>query len=440
MSDVHAILSNIKATNSSKEKEAILAANKGNQTLARVCSLAYDDTLFFIKKIPAANFGGTPAAPMALDRALDSLVEKIASRNLTGNNALEHLLYLLSSLSPEDADVLAKVVKKDLDSGFSTSTINKVWKDLIAETPYMRCSKSEEKNLAKIKYPAIIQTKADGMFFYIIVADGDVTFKSRNGSTTGLYGLFGDVFRALAEPFGGSAVFQGEGLMRNPDGSTMDRKTGNGLFNKALKGTLSHKEAENAFFKVWDVITIAEYNKRRSDTKAITRYQQLQAAIDTLPGTNEVQLIDSRLVLNREEADAFYKEQRAKGEEGAIIKNTDGVWFDGTSKDCVKMKACEDADLLIIGTEPHSKDPNLIGSLICQTSCGRLITSVGSGLDAEDRAKKPEYFIGKIAAVVYNELITSKSKDTYSMFLPRLEEVREDKTTADSLDKLLGKN
>jgi hypothetical protein len=44
-----------------------------------------------------------------------------------------------------------------------------------------------------------------------------------------------------------------------------------------------------------------------------------------------------------------------------------------------------------------------------------------------------EAILGKIAAVKYNEVITSKGKDTKSLFLPVFLEIREDKDTADIL-------
>ena len=44
--------------------------------------------------------------------------------------------------------------------------------------------------------------------------------------------------------------------------------------------------------------------------------------------------------------------------------------------------------------------------------------------------------IGGIVTVRYNELISSDSKDTYSLFLPRIIEFRLDKDDADSLETI----
>jgi hypothetical protein len=86
--------------------------------------------------------------------------------------------------------------------------------------------------------------------------------------------------------------------------------------------------------------------------------------------------------------------------------------------------------------QPHSKNPDWIGSLECETSCGMLRVSVGSGLTEEDRKKKPEEYIDKLIAVHYNMLINSKNSDKHSMFLPRYEHIRTDVKQADTLDHL----
>ena len=82
------------------------------------------------------------------------------------------------------------------------------------------------------------------------------------------------------------------------------------------------------------------------------------------------------------------------------------------------------------------KNPNLIGALTIQTSDGKLVSDVGSGLTDELRSKSSEYFIGKIVSVKANDLSYMEGRDTVSLFLPRLIEVREDKTEADNFDKI----
>ena len=62
-----------------------------------------------------------------------------------------------------------------------------------------------------------------------------------------------------------------------------------------------------------------------------------------------------------------------------------------------------------------------------ESKCGKIKVSVGSGMTDKDRELPIDYYIGKVIELQYNELIQSKSKDTYSLFLPIFIEVREKK-------------
>jgi ATP-dependent DNA ligase len=103
----------------------------------------------------------------------------------------------------------------------------------------------------------------------------------------------------------------------------------------------------------------------------------------------------------------------------------------------VKMKAIETADLLCVGWEKGSgKNANKIGNLILETSDGLLRTGCGTGLSDEMREMNPTHYVGKVIEVQYNEVITSKSKDLASLFLPVFVQVRHDKNVANKLSEL----
>lgn len=430
-----AIIENIAAHSGKNDKIALLKEQKDNATLKRVCELAYDDTLFFIKKIPEYNCKEQASA--SLDTALQNIVNILASREKTGNEAIEFLKFCLEQLTSEDAKVLEMVIKKDLNAGFSDSTINKVWKNLIEDVPYMRCNKGDEKGLAKITYPAFAQKKADGMFFNIFIEQGkDTVFKTRNGKEVDMGPEITALFNKMNDFLPFDIVLHGEGLVKEKNGKTMDRKKGNGLLTKLQKAAqpedVLNKIRKNVFFNVWDYCPTKNFVPKGSyDSPAFERYgfvKELAAAVES----DRIVAVETVEVANYDEAVAFYKRMRAQGEEGAILKNKAGIWEDKTSKNQVKMKAEEDCDLLCVGWEPHRKDENLIGALHLESSDGKIKVKAGSGLTKEDREQDPSVYIGKIVTVVYNERITAKNKDTDSLFLPRIVEApRLDKTEAD---------
>ena len=140
-----------------------------------------------------------------LKQAVDSL-SILSSRTLTGNAAIAQLTLTLSAISENDAKVIERIIQKDLKCGVNTSTINKVWPNLIPEFPCMLCSPFEQKLVDKIVFPAIVQKKEDGMRFNAIVKfdrdlKGTVEFRSRNGKEITLLGSLEQEFIDLASSY-----------------------------------------------------------------------------------------------------------------------------------------------------------------------------------------------------------------------------------------------
>jgi hypothetical protein len=144
------------SNNSRNFKIDFLKQHKDNELLKEVIRLALDPfTQFYIRIIPEyTTLYETPIA--TLKQAVDSL-SILSSRTLTGNAAIAQLTLTLSALSKDDAKVIERIIKKDLNCGVNVSTVNKVWSNLIPEYPCMLCSSYDEKLVSKIKYPAFAQ-------------------------------------------------------------------------------------------------------------------------------------------------------------------------------------------------------------------------------------------------------------------------------------------
>ena len=154
-------------------------------------------------------------------------------------------------------------------------------------------------------------------------------------------------------------------------------------------------------------------------------------------GSDKIRVLETNIVKTKEEAQAFFEKCLDAGEEGAMIKNMNAVWVPKRTKDLGKMKAEEVADLLVIDTfDGNGKYTDMIGGFICETADGKLRVRVGSGLSDEERILSKSEFVGKIIEVMYNQVITSKDKDTASLFLPRFMGVRVDKTVANTFEEL----
>ena len=419
------ILKELEATSSRLEKEAILKREENNELLKRVFFLAYDPfTQFYIRKIPSYVTEEKPWH--SLESALPKL-DKLSKREVTGNAGIEYLSLLLSEVNEQDAKVLERIIGKDLKCGASASTANKIWPSLIHEYPCMLCTPSDEKILKNFKFPAYAQLKMDGMRFNAIVKDGKCEFRSRNGKEILLLGNLEEEFVNLAN--GQNLVFDGE-LLINDKGVILDRQTGNGILNKAVKGTISIDEARKVHATIWDVIDYETFKRGVGKQDYQTRFTLLENM--SLP--RKVHLVESKVVATLEEAQKIFEEYLAEGQEGIILKAMNGVWEDKRVKTQVKFKAELDCDLKVIGIQPGTgKYEGMVGALLCESSDGIVKVDVGSGLSDDDR--KRDDYIGKIVAVTYNARIKNKQGEQ-SLFLPRLIEVREDKSEADSSERI----
>jgi len=439
---VYKILEQLRATSSRLEKEAILKKNEKNAVLQRVIFLALDPyTQFYQRKIPQYTSAKKNQAD-SLDSVLDSL-NMLSSRQATGNAAIDYLAWLLSSLTEDDAKVLECVIQKDLDCGVQESTANKIWKDLIPSFPCMLASAFDQKLIDKVQFPALVQLKMDGMRFNAIVdaKTKTVEYRSRNGKEVQIDNwLMDEAFLAMAKNIGmANVVFDGELLVVDEAGKPLDRKTGNGILNKAVKGTISEAESKQVRATIWDVIPLQYFRQGKCDVDYETRLATVVTSIDNLGGNLKhlVSVVETTIADSLHKAQKLFETYHAAGQEGIILKTRDGIWEDKRAKHQIKFKGELECDLLCVGWEEGTgKNKGKLGALVLTSSDGKINVSVGTGLTDQMRSTLTSKMVeGKIVTVKYNARINNK-KGEDSLFLPVFLEIREDKTTADSSKKV----
>jgi len=409
-----------------------LSKNSSNDTLREVIRLALDPfTQFYQRKIPT-YVPNTTSHAASLKSMLPALFD-LRERVVTGNAAIDHLTNILQAVNPDDAKVLERIIEKDLKCGVQVSTANSVWSGLIQEYPVMLCSGYEQKLVDKINYPAYAQLKMDGMRFNAIVRSGKVEFRSRNGKQIHLLGNLEKEFAALAGDI--DCVFDGELLvMFEDDYQFADRQTGNGILNKANKGTISAKEASLVHATVWDVIPYAyftdgycptPYSKRFSSLELLTNKQKSEG--------KKIWCVASDIVQSLEEAQVLFEDYLSKGLEGLILKDGSGVWEDKRAKHQIKFKGELECDLKIVAVEEGTgKAAGMLGAIVCESADGIVKVNVGSGFtDAHRKQYWKENLVDKIVAVKYNARIKNKAGEE-SLFLPVFIEIRNDKDVADN--------
>jgi len=429
--NLNEFLNSLAANASRNFKIDQLNANSDNETLREVIRLALDPfTQFYQRKIP--KYSRDPKFnTMTLGFAMDQLYT-LSSRDVTGNAAIEFLTNLLSSLDADDAKVIERIIAKDLKCGVDVSTANKVWSGLIPEYPCMLCSPFEQKLVDKIKFPAYAQMKMDGMRFNAIVRDGKCEFRSRNGKQILLLGNLEQEFIALAGSV--DCVFDGELLvMLDGDYQFADRQTGNGILNKANKGTISEKEASQVHATVWDVIPYVMFETGYCATPYSKRFSSLEILVNKQSSKNKkIWLVTSDIVQNLDEAQVLFEGYLEKGLEGIILKDGSGDWEDRRAKHQIKFKGELECDLKIVAVEEgKGKAEGMLGAIVCESADGVVKVSVGSGFsDLQRKQYWAENLVDRIVAIKYNSRITNKQGEE-SLFLPVFIELRDDKDIAD---------
>jgi DNA ligase 1 len=427
------IIKQLRSTNSRLEKLEILRKNKNVPELEMAMWMVQEPSINYFmkidKKLPR-NFYGTN--PLDL-RILNKIHDNIIMREMTGNAAKNYVEYILSTLNSEDADILMNIINRDLECNVGRGLISQIWPQLIKEMPCMLASKMDAKISAKITDKQdgyIIQKKCDGGRALAIVSEsGAVSIFSRNGKEL----LTHNVFDSQLSNFPG-CVFDGELLVTTETG-VEDRQTGNGIFNKAVRQTISPSEAMRFSYILWDMIPAIDFFNGFCQTPYKERLTNLRCASSKFE-SSKISIVETKIVSNLSECMEFYDKMIEKKEEGAILKLADGPWENKRSKYMIKLKQELDIDAECVSWTPHAKNPNMIGSLVARTRDDKILFYVGSGLTDEDRLKHPSHFIGKIIQCKYNSIIKNKNDNVKSLFLPVFQCVRLDKNQANSEDEL----
>lgn len=445
MKTVYQVLYLLETTSSTKEKLSIIKEEKDNEELKIFFKLALDKTInFYIKKIPQYSTSSdifSSEKRMPLVSAMKKL-SILSERQKTGHAGRDHLINILEYCSASNANVIERIIKKDPNCGVSYATVNKVWPNLIELWPVMLCERYSKKAAENVESPYVVQDKEDGMRMEILVAKnapiehsivgriekGDVQFRTRNGN---LMDMCDHLKQECLDFVDSNCVLDGEGLCFD-NGEYLDRKTGNGILNKSIQGTINAREQSLVRLKLWDIIPVEDFFNRKCDSTYDVRWMNLKILYKR-SNVEKITLVKTKYVENLAEARREYAKAAKKGKEGTILKSLKSIWEDDRSKQQIKFKNEFETDLKVIEVVPHKKKANMVGALICESSCGKIKVRVGSGLKKKDQQKTFEFYENKIVHIIFNELISSKGKDTWSLFLPRYDGVQLDKDSAEDL-------
>ena len=359
--------------------------------------------------------------------SLQDALEKIKPlQQSIDENRDDYLTEILSHLSAENAHIIEMVIRDKLNIGLKNKSLKAVFDDFPQPHPYNRCSSFSQKNISNLTFPLICQTKEDGMYIDFIKGKS----YTRAGNVVDV--LHEDVIKYLTEN-ASDYVIQGEFLQLDESGKRLNRQESNGLSNR--------KEVDVAFtqFVVFDMVDVTDFENGLCNTPYEKRLEMLVELVNNFDN-HHLKLVDTNFCDNIDDVIVEFKERLKNDEEGCVLKDKNAVWKNGTNKHFVKMKIECTSELKVVGFEYGAKGTKyeeMLGSLIVESSDGKVKFNVGSGFTDELR-ENPNQFLDKVIEVRYNDVVQNKDEpDFYALYLPRFIRIREDKTEADSYDKIV---
>jgi len=435
------ILNQIENESSTNKKLEILKQHKDNELLKQVCYLTYNKLIsFYIKKIPEYNT--LPFTSVELDLNILSQLSKLYNRETTGNLAIEHLEFILSTLDEDSAEVIKRIIKRDLRCNLGTTQINKVWKDLIPKFPYQRISlfKDIKPNTINWQNGVYSQLKEDSLFCNLNYdLEGNVFMYSRTGTDFPI-DKFKDIVKEAKDFLMTGAQHHGE-LLVTRDGKILDREIGNGILNSVAKGGF-FADNEKPVLHIWDFVPLSELKtKCKINTYYSDRYNRLKNCLDgTYTRPDSIKLVETRICYSIDEVIEHLEEVLSKGLEGLVIKLPEATWVDGDNPKMFKIKVETVIDMEAVELNPgQGKNRDTFGSIYLISSDGLVESNISGFTDSMRKYIYENWntIRGKIFANKINKLLPpTKNNRKYTTFLPRFVEIREDKDIADSLEEI----
>ncbi|PZR92077.1 MAG: hypothetical protein DI537_14725 [Stutzerimonas stutzeri] len=416
---VSQLIEDIGATSSRIEKEELVRELASTELGAFVLKWAYNPFITFgITAAPTEGRGKMTFKPSLVE----SLLDRLAKRELTGHAAEREIGEVMSFLDERGARLLFLILSKDLKCGIAESTINAAVPGMIPSFSVMRAHIYEPK---RIKHGFKAEFKLDGQRNTFLCKDGHGGFFTRSGKIVpALDFLVPTVIKAavyavqkndrLRKMMLGDREGGRENLNFMLDGEAMM-----GLFEETGKLRKKDAAAVGAELHLYDIMSYEDFDAPGEVGDPLhVRRQDLQAfvALAKELGDETIQIVPQFFVNTDDDVQALFLRSRsmtlasymARGDtekeaqllkttidkatgkpkvlEGIVVKDPDALYKKSKSYAWLKLKAEETEDLPITGAypgEPHTRLENCLGGL--QVDYKGVPVNVGGGYSDDER-------------------------------------------------------
>lgn len=419
----------VNANNSKKYKQSVLQKYQDDAVVHRYLKIAFDpyavygiSTKKLHKSVPATSITGI--------HSIFELFTYLTQHN-TGTDQIvglcQDFLDGVAACDREAADLLEKLICKDLSLGCEAKTINSVIPGLIPTFDVQLAQKYFEKPEKVEGKTFAITTKIDGGRI-IAIKDpaGVVSFYTRAGQK---YEGLVDLEAAFSDSiWPNGIVLDGEITILNDAGIPSKE-----AYKKAMKITRSDGDKHGLKMKVFDILTYEEWINQKCEHTYDQRrmllnnlgYCYRSSYFELLPelyrGTDTSKILE------------LLEEAIANQEEGVMINICDAVYEFGRTWSLMKVKKMNTLDLQIVDFEEGSgRLAGTLGAIHVRYKNGNIVR-VGSGFSDILRAQiwaDKEKYLYSICEIQYFEE-TTNADDGISLRFPVFKDFRPDKLTPD---------
>jgi DNA ligase-1 len=404
-------------SNSRLHKQAVLQKYKEDEVVKRYLQIAFDPYRVYglsTKKLHA-NVPPHVAADVELFSVFE-LFEYLEEHNtgtFTEILLCQNLLDGVAAVDQECAELLEKLICKDLSIGCDVKTINKEIPGLI---PQFACQLAQKyfDNPVKLEGKTFaITTKLDG-FRLIAIKDssGEVKFYSRVGQL--IEGLV-EIEAEMKEFMPCNFALDGELTISNY--FEMPSKDAYKAASKIIR-LKGDTPKTGLTYRVFDCMTADEFLAQKCEKTYFERRETLA----TFAGVAEHIEVLPVLYLGDDTSEVitWLNKVTAKGGEGVMLNLVDAPYVWGRTWNLMKVKKFQSLDLEVVGVEEGSgRLTGILGAIHVRYKGGNIV-KVGSGFSDEERKlywERPDLIMNKVVEIKFFEESTN-ADGTFSLRFP----------------------
>ena len=417
----------IMSSNSRLHKQAILKKYRDDDVIQKYLQIAFDPYQVYGISTKKLNKEVHVGDVLAVSTVFD-LFNYLKEHN-TGSDydiaVCQLALNWLAWDERECAELLEKLICKDLSIGCDSKTINKEIPGLIPTFDVQLANKYFDKPEYVEGKTFVITTKIDGGRIIALKENGQVSFYTRAG-----------------QKYEGLVDLELEMLRFMPDDTCLD-----GEITLLDRGSLSSKDAYKETMKivrtkdkekhgikmlVFDWMPAKEFKRQSCDVPYNIRRARASALLDK--DLTYFEMLPILYIGNdTTKITEILEDEVAKGEEGVMINICDALYEFKRTNNLLKVKKMQTMDLEIIDFEEgEGRLAGMLGAVLVRYKNGNVV-KVGSGFSDDLRLSiwnNQSDYLGRIAEISYFEETTNASGGE-SLRFPIFKDFRPDKTEAD---------